>query len=93
MQKTPRIPKSAPEAPPQRMKISGMGRFWMGIKVDQCCAKPDSTPADKKKDKVWYGLPSKRREYPTGFMKLFKKYMFTKKCNAPECTNMDVNWV
>lgn len=48
-----RMPKSAPLAPPPRMKISGIIRLFFAKTVDQCCAKPDSTPAERKKERVW----------------------------------------
>jgi len=38
IQKTPRMPKSAPEAPPHRTNISGMTLFWVGINVARCWA-------------------------------------------------------
>jgi hypothetical protein len=84
MQNAPKIPKSAPLAPPPRMKISGIARVFRAKMVDQCCANPDSTPADKKKESVWYVLPSNSLEYPTGSMKFQVAHMLNKRCIGPE---------
>ena len=93
MQNAPRIPNNAPLAPPPRMKISGIARLFCANMVDQCCANPDNTPADRKNESVWYVFPSNSLEYPTGSMKFHVAHMLNKRCAGPECTNMDVKLV